>query len=588
MNSGSGSPDAFSSLCGFSSFVTNSDSVLTLSQELTPGEVSVLSSLLVSGAEISHLVFCKELPHGTGTQLGAAMKCSRTLHKLTLGPDRREQEDPALVPELLHAVEVSANPALKQLITRRGMDATEFNSFAGFISLRRLAIMSGGMVNIPSLAAGIGKLRLLESLHIRGIMFGDTDGETLVAVLKDLPLLTELGIHKARDAEKAVKSIGRLVALGRITSLSFENAGLDDGAIYALRDAIVASQQQRECQLQRFSLRGNCFNPKSGQKGVAGLVAHLPHLRTLNVHSNSLDESFGKALRPSARSLEELDISECGLGPAETASVLEALHDFRALRVLKMGYNDPGDLGSRALSQLLPISCGQVLIELRMESSHITEAQAMEFSPAFSKFYMLQHIYLSNNDDIGPKGGAAIMDALNSASKVPMETIQAERCNIGDEGAAAVGRLIMGRGCKAMYLANNSIEFAGAKSIADAVVVSACTVEYIGLEYNQLSDEGMQYFLDKLAKQGNTNVRKYNIEGNKTFRPPEYKPPVMCPPPSLMFAPIVVPMISPMVVPTIGPIMIGSSPTIKFDMIQQEAPKVELKPVSGPSMPGLK
>ncbi len=99
---------------------------------------------------------------------------------------------------------------------------------------------------------------------------------------------------------------------------------------------------------------------------------------------------------------------------------------------------------------------------------------------------------------LGPRGAAAILDALAIASKMPMLDIDLSECKIGDYGALAMGRLIIRRGCKRANLANNEVHTNGAKAIADSLSAPACIIEELDLSANGLGDDGIKYLLDRI------------------------------------------------------------------------------------------
>ncbi len=498
-------PDLFSALCGLTDFVANSHSVLTIFWKMTPTEVAVLCLLLRSGASPSHLALYEELPHGTAVQLGSAIRyssasTSNTIQTLSLGHGCEYVRK--LAPELLRMFAASANPALEYL----SIDTLKFNGnclynpIIGFTGLRSLTISEYGCYScsVPVLTAGVGMLRKLVPHRILGIALADWDVEAMAVSLKPLPMLTELCINMANIKTEAGEQIGGLVALGRIRKLDLGSDFMADEGVSAMVDAILVSP--RGCKLQELNLQENWITPIGGTK-VSELVSRSPHLQALNLTGNHAGDTVATVFRQGVHSLREFSVCDCGLSHQGVESMLGALsYASPALSVFRMGENGEGDLGTRAVSQYIISSGWSTLLELGMQDSGITEAGALELSSAFVKAYALRSLNMSSNC-IGPRGVAAIMDALVVASVKPMNTLDFQYCDIRDNGVSMIGRLIRCRGCRNLYLCSNKINDTGAKVLADSVVATPCIIERLNLAANPIGDEEVAYILDKLVQQ---------------------------------------------------------------------------------------
>ncbi len=512
--------DRFSCLCGLTSFVTNSKRVLKIAWDLTPGEVSVLCALLLtSEVSISQLALRKELPPGTAAQLGSAVKCHGTIHTMSLGSCYESGDSYA--PELFRTLLAAASPALGQLSISRFSIPCEWliacDSFSQFTALRSLTIATPQGCPVTLLIASIGKLRALESLRISGVDIGDSDAGTLTATLGDnLPQLVELSICCGGFGEKAGRPIGSLVALGRLQKLILNGNKLKDEGVSAIVDTILDLSKSRRCELQQLSLRANNIGP-AGEIKLAELIAHSPRLRVLDLSYNYLGRTAADALLRSiqlrAQSLEELDINHCNLDPHGALPLLNGLRAFHALRVLKAGWCGEGDLGAHALSQLLLLSegCRRRLTELQIQCGGFMASGARELARAFVKAYALRSINM-NDSPLEPRGAAAILDALATASTMPMDAIEFGNCRIGDDGASAVGRLILHRGCRSVSLYNDEMHARGAKAIMDSAAASTtCVMKFLDLSYNPIGEEGVKYVLDKMMQSRRKLVHELNI-----------------------------------------------------------------------------
>ncbi len=477
--------DPFFALCGLTSFVANAEAALTIDRELTPSEVSVLASLLASGTELSHLTLTQELPPGAADQFGSAL-ASSTIHTLHL-----ESHHGSKATELFRTLAVLANPALQQLsILSYATDHdTRLNdSFGQLIALRSLTISASGPFTqcTPLLIAAIGKLHALESLTVSKIALSAWDAETLAEALRGLPQMTDLGISSSNIGTEAARAIGGAAGRGRIRKLRLDSCQIQDEGASAMVDAILDASRRSKCKFQELDLSCNCIGPTGGEKLVAELLARSPRLRSLNLSGNPIGDTaafaLGKAL---TRSLWELNVSECDMTPRGVEFILRVFLSLHppAFSVLRIGLNNLRDFGAWAVANLL-CSGGRRLTELDIKSSDITEEAALELPKSLAKVYTLNRIDMSENP-IGPRGATAIIDALSTAaSTMPMDTINLQSCKIEDDGASAVGRLIVRRGCKNVFLSNNGVRTMGMKAIADSVADSACMIETLDLSVN--------------------------------------------------------------------------------------------------------
>ncbi len=423
-------------------------------------------------------------------------------------------------PELFLTLLAAASPALERLniswirITSEWLACDPFEKFT---ALRSLTIMAPGGCPIPSLVSGIGQLRTLESLHISRVNIGDSNSIMLAATLGDrLPLLAELEICSSGFREKAGRPIGSLIALGRVKKLILDCNRLEDDGISAMVDAIIDLSRMHRCKLQQLGLRMNNIGSAGGIK-LAEQIAHSPHFRALDLSDNPMGESAAdalfKAIRLRSHSLEGLDVSECELGPRGALPVLDALRAYPALRILRTSQGDEGDLGAHALAQFFLFSGRCRLTELQIESSGITETGALELARALVKAYTLKNLNMVGNS-IGPRGAAAIFDALATASTRPMYLINFSCCEIGNDGASAAGRLISRRGCRNVLLDGNEMDATGAKVIMDSAATSTtCVIHFLNLSNNPIGDKGVKYVLDKITQTRRTLVCMLDITG---------------------------------------------------------------------------
>lgn len=471
-------------------FVTNSPEILTITRKLTPDEVFVLGSLLTSKTEIVNLSLREELLPDTGAQLGSAISDS-SISALAL--ENVNVSTMKSASELISALAASANPALKQLSVSNHatLESAIGYRHMGIFSVFRLLMGEDDIRATRRFFARICQLRTLVSLEIRRIGCFNFDTEAFVAALKTLPLLTDLTIHEAFF--RVARPFGDLVALGNIRKLDLNTNTIDDSGVSAMVNAILSSEKHRSsrCELQTLKLGANRLGPE-GAKKVIELAKRSPRLRTLDLSLNLICNIFGELGTP-LLSLEEIDVSLCMLPGSDFEYIARILP---VLSVLRIGMNTIGDAGAQTIAQFILSSGRRTLTELSMGRCAVTEVGALALSTALAKAYRLHTINMSRNQ-INPKGAITILDALATASTVPLDKICLGGCDIGDSGASAAGRLTERRGCKHVILKGNLIQFRGTKAIADSVMNSACVVQDLDLSENPLGDGGVKYLLDK-------------------------------------------------------------------------------------------
>ncbi len=503
-------PDSLELLCNLTSFIVNDNqSMLVFEGELTPDEVSVLSSLLVSGSEIECLDLRRELPTGTGAALGEAIKRSGRISSLSVGGCRTRDKT---TPELSRLLAASSGPALKQLkIGYLAIDDECMSRLCNSESTRLLILtIEFVKLNITLFSRWISSLQALESLTIRGGggRFFYSAAETLIAALKKLPALTDLSLRDVEFCERNLRELGGSF-FGKLQKLVLcDNEQLGCKWVFPIVDMILASCRQRGCKLQELRLSPGSITSAGAHK-ISELITCSPHLRCLYLEWNPIADGITpKTLQNCPNLLRELSANGCKLDPRGIASLLAP--DFRALTALSISNNELGDQGATTVAQFLLRHGGRTLERLYMGVNGIKEAGALELAKGLAGSYALLDIDVNENQ-FGPSGTAALLDALATVSTEPMNEIDFSECGTGDHGAEAVGRLIMRRGCRYVYLDDNSIKVRGAKAIADSIGSSAAMILKLRMLVNTLGDEGITYLMSQIARKNNS-VRILEID----------------------------------------------------------------------------
>ncbi len=490
----------FPSLCNLASFVVNdSKKMFKFDSELTPGEVSVLISILTSGAEIECLGIHQELPAGTGAKLGEAIRRSGRIGTLFVDGDITKGKPS---PELSRLVAASPNPALEQLnIIYLQIDEERMNQLCGGpsgkqqLTMLRSLTMQDCLLNTVLLVKWISSLRALETLSISRVRFSPSRVGALAAALRRLPAITDLCLCEVKIEAEGWQQLGRGGFFGRLRKLDLSRNRFEDEEIAMIVDEILVSRRRR-CELRELHLRGNYFGP-AGARKIAELIACSPHLRCLDLAHSNLEAGIApQTFRGCASSLEVLNVSACELGPSDIVSLL--VRDYYALTTLIIDCIRTGDLGAKSIAQFFLHHGGCTLEVLDASCNHIGEAGAQELAKGLTKAYAIRSIDVHKNQ-LGPLGAAAMLDALATVSKVSMDQIDFSRCNIGDAGASAAGKVIMRRGCGLVSLEDNYIHASGGRVIADSINSSAVMISNLNLKFNDIGVDVTTYLLNQIA-----------------------------------------------------------------------------------------
>ncbi len=497
----------FPSLCAVTGFVTNSpDSVLSITRDLSPSQASVFLDLVSSGCGFEHLSLKSDLPSDLADSFGRALSKIPLRSLLVCNPDREFICRPAL----LHAVFGSLTPALERLEIRSvnlAGDSKELGAaMSCCASLSQLTLRGcavGGKEAVAALARGIEGLFSLTSLTLFNNRMGDSDVATLVGALTKLKALHTLKLAGQRIRAKGSAALGELPRIGMLRILELSDDEMGDYDISRILDGLA--DRGKSCELRRLSVFRNNFTNLGAMK-VAEFVQRSSGLISLDMSNIRIGEPgtaelVGKAIAKSR--IQEFEGSMCGLGPIGTAEIFKAMHcGQESLVSLTLGCNAIGDEGVHAMvGHLLASSAATAdrkiaLTTLNLANNEITEAGAMELAPALAIAPSLSVLCMAYNK-ICSVGMSAILDALASAGTLPMEKLDLDSCLLKDMGAEAAARLIARRGCRQLYLQNNSIDSTGVSSIAEVVSTAKQRIEVINLSGNW-ADIGP--IIERLAK----------------------------------------------------------------------------------------
>ncbi len=477
--------------------------------QFTSCELSVLTSLISMGTEIEHMPFFRELRGSKFcVSLGTAIRKNRTIHSMVLSGNPMET---SRFPRLARMFRSAASPRLERFnlhcIDFRPQEAKILAEALGEctgLKILELEFFSIGYGSVCKLAKGITMLTSLESVTINTIDMGiDVDMVNEFAeALGKLPKLSGVMLEHVDDCSLLVK-----LGLNRIRRLGIS---MCDGGMLALLSGFTS---HRVCALEEMQLRDNKMCPEES-KELAQVILRVPHLTRLDISNNpklGTCSTIGSAIKRScSTSLTQLKMRNCKVGREELVAMLGPMRGMFALTHLDLASNAAGDVGAKAVAELMLDSAAASLQELNMSYNDISEEGAASLAVGLAKATSIVSIALNDNN-IGPKGATLVLDALTSQPQPkPLELISLRACGIGYQGAAAVARLISKRGCGNVDLTDNGIGAGGIRQIAGSLHDSSIIMD-LALSYNPCGKKGAKCIAGEIVKKNQT-VRCLNIQ----------------------------------------------------------------------------
>ncbi len=497
-------PPSLESLCELSSFVLNSRSAHSF-DELSAPAVNGLSLLLASGAEVASLFIESELdvPQAAAEALSEAIRNCTTITSVSIGSTKYQRNcKPLLVDTIVGAI----GPSL-ETFTATCVDFAAFHHDGGeilaaglerCIGLRELNF-SECRFGFKSPVMRLEKLQSLERVNFNRNEMYDNDTEKLVAEIGKLKNLRELSMINQNTGKDCGGSIYKLCS-PCLRLLNISCTYLRDKGVSRVVDAFLASG--RSPALETLGLSYDEITP-TGVEKLTQLLVRTAHLRSLSLAGNKIGESaaalIGNAIKSSgARELASIDIRNCELGPKGVAGLLSPLQNLCMFTSVCTSGSFSGNPGARALAACLEGKAGR-LVKLDIFDDRIGSAGAILLAKALRGAYLLSILDLCM-DQIGPAGGAAILDALAQPGKRHMREISMRGCGIGNEGAAAAGRFIMNVRCSILALSGNNINLGGVRAIVNALdKVRPLWIKHLVLGDNPIKKVGAEYIAKRVV-----------------------------------------------------------------------------------------
>eukprot|EP00903_Cladosiphon_okamuranus_P007786 g7535.t1 len=253
---------------------------------------------------------------------------------------------------------------------------------------------------------------------------------------------------------------------------------------------------------------------------VCGSVREREGLTFVDVSENAMGPDGVDACRPAIEGKKELQaLLMCNDGLSEAA--MEAVRDIllatspTALRTLHFYNNMSGDLGAKALAQVLP-ACPK-LSDFRFSGTRsgregsAAVVKALRECPAAAAG-LLERLDLADNT-LGVEGGRVLAEAL--ASQPLLTYVNLSECDLGDGGAAAVAEALSGTApnVRELEFSYNELTREGAEAVAACAARKASSLEYLGLEGNEIGSAGAKSIAKALAPA--CTIRRVQLSTNE-------------------------------------------------------------------------
>ncbi len=456
----------------------------------------MLSALLESG-EIEQLGFQKGLENLDATLARAIHRSS--VHTVFLSAPKDFGLAASLIGPRLESLWIceedfgaAESKALRQALEQAG-------------TLSRIEIHDCRVLSGKEFVAAIHAAESLQDLNLR---VDGLDDETLAELvggkMKKLSVMYSNGF-----GTKCAAAAARLSSLEsfRVISCPLGDAGVA---------ALAAGFQARW--LRTLCLSDVKMGPATAP-ALASLFRCTSRLCSLDISDNKIGSAASEAAKEigdsvakgCSKTLQELDISSCGLGPAGVAAFFSPLCGsigvLKSLVTLRVDNNNAGDVGARAVSSCLLSAPTIRMKELSMSRNGISAEGAKYLAAVLrsqqrNSSMMVLALGLNN---IGPETAAAAIDALISPGRGhPMEMLSLPGCGLEDRGAEAVARLITAIGCRHIRLGDNGIHSVGAKAIADACDRPTTRIALLDLRMNPIEEDGVERIAEKIVRTNRT------------------------------------------------------------------------------------
>ncbi|MCO5571088.1 hypothetical protein L7F22_024820 [Adiantum nelumboides] len=211
--------------------------------------------------------------------------------------------------------------------------------------------------------------------------------------------------------------------------------------------------------------------------------------------------------------LTVLDLS-CNLLDDEKITILlEGMTLNPGLLRLSVCHNRIGDLGVAEIARFL-MSEKCVLTGLNLGDNYFSSQGAKDVAEALKSNTKLNCLNVGYNSKVGDEGGRAIFDALQS--NTVLQGLSLISCGLGEEAAAALGRLISNSHSSLLYLdvsGNSSIGIKGGATLQSSMELGRPPL-YFDMQMCGVGEELELNFAKAVTTNNDMDVRPSVLNNN--------------------------------------------------------------------------
>jgi hypothetical protein len=276
--------------------------------------------------------------------------------------------------------------------------------------------------------------------------------------------------------------------------------------IRSLRDITRAGKRLRRRQRTLTTAAGAGAGEKADPPPVPPLVLDL---NGLSVRDDGVLAVIAAMTRERV-ACAYLDLSMCLVTDKGAIAVAEFLTNSDTLTELRLQFNHIGDAGGAAIATALLRN--ESLTSLRLESNRLGDAACHAFAKALrTNCHAFRELNLHANPLLC--AGATALSLSLSSNRPHVLRVNLQRCEIGDEGACAIGEALRTNSTiTSLNLQRNVIADKGASAIARALRHDNRSLRVLDLRENLIANSGMQN-LEKTVGI-NRGIRQLLIENN--------------------------------------------------------------------------
>lgn len=235
-------------------------------------------------------------------------------------------------------------------------------------------------------------------------------------------------------------------------------------------------------------------------------------LRYLNLSNNALGEKGIRAFEALLRSqnnLEELYLMNDGISEEAARAVCELIPSTKKLRILQFHNNMTGDEGAIAISELVKQS--PLLEDFRCSSTRVDSEGGVALANALGKCTHLKKLDLRDNM-FGVEAGVALSKALLGFSD--LTEIYLSYLNLEDEGSKTLANALIesAPSLEVLDMAGNDITIKAVPDLA-ACIAAKQFLTKLNLAENELKDDGT-ILIAKVLEEGHGQLSEVDLSAN--------------------------------------------------------------------------